>query len=104
MILSGCLKLLPPEKLDQLDIPEEGESRLPVGKVLYMSESDLSIPGGNATLSQLRAEDTRFNLFTGNQTFEQRDRSFEVMNCFLISFNVPGFCLIFLKVELLSTT
>ncbi|XP_057427075.1 probable hexosyltransferase MUCI70 [Lotus japonicus] len=79
-----CLKLLPPEKLDQLDIPVEEESRLPVGKVLYMSESDLSIPGGNATLSQLRAEDTRFNLFTGNQTFEQRDRSFEVKETMMV--------------------
>jgi hypothetical protein len=28
----------------------------------------------------LRAEDTSFNLFTGNQTFEERQRSFEVIS------------------------
>ncbi|KAG4953482.1 hypothetical protein AAZX31_14G075700 [Glycine max] len=74
-----CLKLLPPEKLEQLDIPvEEESSSVPVGEVLYMSESDRSFVGGSVTLSQLRTEDTRFNLFTGNQTFDQRDQSFEV--------------------------
>ncbi|WJX15820.1 hypothetical protein P8452_05921 [Trifolium repens] len=73
-----CLKLLPPEKLEQLEIPVEEESSLPIGKVLYMSGNDVSFVGGNATLSQLRAEDTSFNLFTGNQTFEERQRSFEV--------------------------
>ncbi|KAG4931680.1 hypothetical protein AAZX31_17G234000 [Glycine max] len=73
-----CLKLLPPEKLEQLDIPvEEESSSVPVGEVLYMSESDRSFVGGSVTLSQLRTEDTRFNLFTGNQTFKQRDQSFE---------------------------
>ncbi|KAG2390423.1 uncharacterized protein HKW66_Vig0221710 [Vigna angularis] len=78
-IRERCLKLLPPEKLEQLDIPVEQESsRIPVGEVLYMSESDRSFVGANVTLSQLRTEDTRFNLFTGNQTFEERDRSFEV--------------------------
>lgn len=80
LILSGCLKLLPPEKLEQLEIPVEGETSLPIGKVLYMSERDAPFIGGNTTLSQLRAEDTRFNLFTGNQTFEERDRSFEVIS------------------------
>ncbi|XP_045791379.1 probable hexosyltransferase MUCI70 [Trifolium pratense] len=73
-----CLKLLPPEKLEQLEIPVEEESSLPIGKVLYMSGNDASFVGGNATLSQLRAADTSFNLFTGNQTFEERQRSFEV--------------------------
>lgn len=81
------MKLLPPENLEQLDIPVEQESsRIPVGEVLYMSESDRSFVGANVTLSQLRTEDTRFNLFTGNQTFEERDRSFEVMRWFLFSF------------------
>ncbi|XP_014502835.1 uncharacterized protein LOC106763148 [Vigna radiata var. radiata] len=78
-IRERCLKLLPPENLEQLDIPVEQESsRIPVAEVLYMSESDRSFVGANVTLSQLRTEDTRFNLFTGNQTFEERDRSFEV--------------------------
>ncbi|CAI8606396.1 unnamed protein product [Vicia faba] len=77
-IRERCLKLLPPEKLEQLEIPVEEESSLPIREVLYVSGNDLSFEGENATLSQLRAEDTRFNLFTGNQTFEERDRSFEV--------------------------
>ncbi|KAI5393037.1 probable hexosyltransferase MUCI70 [Lathyrus oleraceus] len=73
-----CLKLLPSEKLEQLEIPVEEESSLPIREILYISGNDASFVGGNATLSQLRAEDIRFNLFTGNQTFEERDRSFEV--------------------------
>ncbi|XP_019430733.1 PREDICTED: uncharacterized protein LOC109338052 isoform X1 [Lupinus angustifolius] len=74
-----CLKLLPPEKLEQLDIPAEEGSSSPIDKLLYVtSESDTSFLGGNAALSQLRTEGTRFNLFTGNQTFEERDKSFEV--------------------------
>lgn len=56
----------------------EEESSLPIREILYISGNDASFVGGNATLSQLRAEDIRFNLFTGNQTFEERDRSFEV--------------------------
>ncbi|KAK7376848.1 hypothetical protein VNO80_02265 [Phaseolus coccineus] len=80
-----CLKLLPPEKFEQLDIPvEEESSSVPVGEVLYISESDRSFVGANVTLSQLRTEDTRFNLFTGNQTFEQRDRSFEVKETMMV--------------------
>ncbi|XP_020235423.1 uncharacterized protein LOC109815190 [Cajanus cajan] len=80
-----CLKLLPHEKLEHLDIPAEEESfSFPVGEVLYMSESDESFVGGNVTLSQLRTEDTRFNLFTGNQTFEQRDKSFEAKETMMV--------------------
>lgn len=80
ILLLGCLKLLPPEKLEQLDIPDvEEQSSFGVREVIYMSGSDASFVGGNATLSQLRAEGSRFNLFTGNQSFEQRDSSFEVM-------------------------
>lgn len=86
LILSGCLKLLPPEKLEQLDIPAEEESSSSIDKVLYItSESDTSVVGGNTALSQLRTEDTRFNLFTGNQTFEEREKSFEVIRLFLSS-------------------
>lgn len=80
-----CLKLLPPEKLEQLDIPAEEESSSPIDKVLYItSESDTSVVGGNTALSQLRTEDTRFNLFTGNQTFEERDKSFEVKKAVMV--------------------
>lgn len=74
------MKLLPPEKLEHLDIPMEDESSsFPVGEVLYMSGGEESFVRGNVALSQLRTEGMRFNLFTGNQTFDDRDKSFEVM-------------------------
>ncbi|KAJ7966693.1 Protein of unknown function (DUF616) [Quillaja saponaria] len=71
-----CLKLLPREELDRLDIPLDEDSSGPVNKVLYISESDTPSVGGNSTLSQWRREVIR--LFTGNQTLDQRDNSFEV--------------------------
>ena len=81
LMVLGCLKLLPPEKLENLDIPEGVESGGPVDEVLYISSgSDATFVGANTTFSQLHTEDTRFNLFTGNQTFEERDKSFEVIS------------------------
>lgn len=69
-----CLKLLSPEELLHLDIPKEKESSCPIKKVVYLSESDTN----HVTLSQQDMEVTRFNLFTGNQTLEQREQSFKV--------------------------
>ncbi|KDP38449.1 hypothetical protein JCGZ_04374 [Jatropha curcas] len=73
-----CLKLLPHEELQHLDIPIHDEFSSPVKNVTYISEKDPQHGGGNSTLSRLRAEGTRFNLFTGDQTFDQRERSFKV--------------------------
>lgn len=82
--LSGCLKLLPPEELEHLDVPVGEESTSPVNKVLYISENDTPSLVGNTALSQHRTEATRFNLFTGNQTLDQRDKSFKVRSFILI--------------------
>ncbi|XP_059455456.1 probable hexosyltransferase MUCI70 isoform X2 [Corylus avellana] len=71
-----CLKLLPLEELEHLDIPEGGESTSPVKKVLYMSENDIPFLEENTNLQRTGA--TRFNVFTGNQTRDQREKSFKV--------------------------
>lgn len=84
LILLGCLPLLPPEELDQLDIPVEKDFRGPVKKVSYISESDTSLVGVSTDLTQQHPEITRFNLFTGNQTLQERDSSFEVIKHSLI--------------------
>ncbi|KAF7817547.1 uncharacterized protein G2W53_031516 [Senna tora] len=84
-----CLKLLPPKELEHLDIPVDKESGGPVNKVLYISESGTSFVGGNTTLSQQHPQVTRFNLFTGNQTLDQRERSFEVKETMIVH---CGFC------------
>lgn len=83
-IVPGCLKLLPPEELEHLGIPMGEESTSPVNKVLYLSENDTASLEGNAALSQQRTEGTRFNLFTGNQTHDQRAKSYKVMSFILI--------------------
>ncbi|KAF7829711.1 Uracil-DNA glycosylase [Senna tora] len=77
-IRERCLKLLPPEELEHLDIPVEEESSIPINRVLYISESNASFEEVNTTLSLQHTGVTRFNLFTGNQTLDQRERSFEV--------------------------
>ncbi|KAK2660451.1 hypothetical protein Ddye_006984 [Dipteronia dyeriana] len=73
-----CLDLLPPEQLEHLDVPVNGESESPVKKVVYMSNNSIPYVEANATISQQRSEGTRFNIFTGNQTFDQRQKSFKV--------------------------
>lgn len=83
-IVSGCLKLLPPEELEHLGLPEGEESTSPVKKVLYISENDTPFLEENTALSQQRTGATRFIFFTGNQTFDQREKSFKVMSCILL--------------------
>ncbi|GMY28490.1 probable hexosyltransferase MUCI70 [Fagus crenata] len=73
-----CLKLLPPEELEHLDIPVGEGSNSPVNQVLYMSESDTLVSEGSNILSRQSTETTRFNSFTGNQTLDQREKSFKV--------------------------
>ncbi|XP_015884715.3 probable hexosyltransferase MUCI70 [Ziziphus jujuba] len=73
-----CLKLLSPEELEHLDIPSGNESPIPVSRVVYMSENDSPFISGAAILSGQHTEATKFNLFTGNQTLDQRDNSFKV--------------------------
>ncbi|PKI35089.1 hypothetical protein CRG98_044529, partial [Punica granatum] len=73
-----CLKLLPPEEIQLLDIPSTKESSSPIKNVVYKSENDASYDDGKVIFPQQQSEVTRFNLFTGNQTFEQREKSFKV--------------------------
>ncbi|KAE8667553.1 30S ribosomal protein S9 [Hibiscus syriacus] len=75
-----CLKLLPAEDLEHLDIPddEESTSAIPVKKLGYISDRETSYGGWNSTFSWQRTNGGRFNLFTGNQTFDERERSFKV--------------------------
>ncbi|POO03194.1 hypothetical protein TorRG33x02_012550 [Trema orientale] len=72
-----CLKLLPQEELEHLDIPSSKGSTSPVSKVLYISENDTPFLGRNIVLSGQSTNATRFNLFTGNQTLDQRENSFK---------------------------
>lgn len=71
----GCLKLLPPEELEHLDILEHKDSGSPVKRVVYLTDTDVSMGEKKA----VRVNGTRFNLFTGNQTFAERENSFQVM-------------------------
>lgn len=73
-----CLKILSPEDLQYLDIPVGENPATSVKNVVYISENDAAYVGGNLTLSQQHTEATRFNLFTGYQTFVQREKSFKV--------------------------
>ncbi|XP_052193705.1 probable hexosyltransferase MUCI70 isoform X2 [Diospyros lotus] len=82
--LQGCLKLLPPEELEHLDIPLDKELTSPVMKVVYISDNDKPYVEGNVTNSEHHMEGTRFNLFTGYQTLEEREKSFKVSKTALL--------------------
>ncbi|XP_044475317.1 probable hexosyltransferase MUCI70 isoform X2 [Mangifera indica] len=72
-----CLKLLPPDELEHLDLPVNEETRSHVKKVIYFSENGILDVVGNDTFSQQKSKGTRFNLFTGYQTLDQREKSFK---------------------------
>ncbi|KAG9152108.1 hypothetical protein Leryth_017695 [Lithospermum erythrorhizon] len=76
-----CLKILLPEELQRLEIPLDEASQNPIRKLVYLTESDEAYAKGNFSISQQLSSGTRFNLFTGLQTFQQRDQSFK-MRCF----------------------
>ncbi|KAG8389977.1 hypothetical protein BUALT_Bualt01G0035500 [Buddleja alternifolia] len=73
-----CLKLLPPEELELLKIPNDMDSTSPLKELMYIRETDKTNKEGKFNMSALYLENTRFNLFTGNQTLEERDQSFKV--------------------------
>ncbi|OMO74989.1 Plant disease resistance response protein [Corchorus olitorius] len=86
-----CLKLLPAEELEHLDIPVDDEEYKsgPVKRLLYISDNEMPYGGGNSTFSWQRTNGTRFNLFTGNQTFDEREKSFKVNETAVVH---CGFC------------
>lgn len=78
-LFSVCLKLLPPEQLEQLDVRVDKESESVVKEVVYLSDNSVPDAGGNSSILQKRGDGIRFNLFTGNQSFDQREKSFKVL-------------------------
>ncbi|KAL6527414.1 hypothetical protein OROGR_016504 [Orobanche gracilis] len=73
-----CLKLLPPEELELLEIPDGEDSKIPLKDLVYAMETDRASEEGKFNLSTVYLEGERFNLFTGNQTLEDREQSFKV--------------------------
>ncbi|XP_058069162.1 probable hexosyltransferase MUCI70 [Magnolia sinica] len=88
-----CLKILPPNEIQRLEFPADVEPDFPVKRVVYKSASeDTSHIGGDGLLLRQYTKATRFNLFTGNQTLEERAESFKVsetavVNCGFYSEN-----------------
>ncbi|CAN1163797.1 Probable hexosyltransferase MUCI70 [Linum perenne] len=75
MYISACLKLLPPDELEFLDIPNGGEDDSPVKNVIYLSEKDVPQMVQNATH---KSKQINFNSFSGYPSLEERDASFAV--------------------------
>ncbi|KAK4768700.1 hypothetical protein SAY87_003841 [Trapa incisa] len=73
-----CLKLLPPEEIQLLVVSTTKESLSPIKNVIYISRNEALHEGGEMIIPEQQTEATRFNMFTGNQTSEQRDESFKV--------------------------
>lgn len=81
--MSGCLKLLPPEELELLEIPNLKDSGSPLKELVYVTETDGASKEQKFNLSMVYLEGARFNLFTGNKTLEQREQEFKVISCIL---------------------
>ncbi|XP_008808902.1 uncharacterized protein LOC103720789 [Phoenix dactylifera] len=77
-IREPCLKILSPEKIRTLEFPASAEDNVPIKRVVYKSDSGEHHIAGNAMLLPQYAGATRFNLFTGNQTLNEREQSFKV--------------------------
>lgn len=73
-----CLKLISAEELEHLDIPEDKGPNGPTKNLVYITEENDPYAGRNSTFSKQHKEVGRFNLFTGYQTLDQRERSFKV--------------------------
>ncbi|XP_051149828.1 probable hexosyltransferase MUCI70 [Andrographis paniculata] len=72
-----CLKLLPLEELERLEIPNDEETSSPIKELVYAMEPYRVGEEGKLNLPPY-SNSTRFNLFTGNQTLEQREESFKI--------------------------
>ncbi|KAI3702480.1 hypothetical protein L6452_28218 [Arctium lappa] len=72
-----CLKLSPPEYIKTLPSPFE-KSASPVKEIVYITGVNSSFVGEKTTLLQQPFEVSRFNRFTGFQTFYERNESFKV--------------------------
>ncbi|PKA65957.1 hypothetical protein AXF42_Ash010366 [Apostasia shenzhenica] len=72
-----CLKMLNPEEIQQLEFPAIAELSSTVKNVIYKSDPGIYAIESNTTFLSY-AGTTRFNLFTGNQTLEEREESVTV--------------------------
>ncbi|KAK1276960.1 Non-symbiotic hemoglobin 1 [Acorus gramineus] len=86
-IRQPCLKIVPPEQIQNLEFPEEVGTKDAVKRIVYKSDTSSS-----NTLSGEDMGATRFNLFTGPQTLSEREESFKVnetavVNCGFYSEN-----------------
>ncbi|KAK1323082.1 hypothetical protein QJS10_CPA02g00101 [Acorus calamus] len=86
-IRQPCLKIVPPEQIQNLEFPEEVRTNDAVKRIVYKSDTSSS-----NTLSGEDMGATRFNLFTGPQTLSEREESFKVnetavVNCGFYSEN-----------------
>ncbi|XP_024959784.1 uncharacterized protein LOC112500516 [Cynara cardunculus var. scolymus] len=72
-----CLKLSPPEYIKTLPSSFE-KSASPVKEIVYITGINSSFSGEKTTLLQQPFEVSRFNRFTGFQTFYERNESFKV--------------------------
>ncbi|XP_077233575.1 DNA-directed RNA polymerase subunit beta (DUF616) [Tasmannia lanceolata] len=73
-----CLKILPSKEIKYLEFPMDTEPDFPVKRVLYKSDNNAPYRGGDSALLRQYANATRFNLFTGDQTLHEREKSFKV--------------------------
>lgn len=73
-----CLKILPAEELEHLDIPSIETPSFPVNRIVYISKSEGADTHGNTNILQQHSNGTRFNLFTGYQTIQEREQSYKV--------------------------
>ncbi|KAG9447220.1 hypothetical protein H6P81_013348 [Aristolochia fimbriata] len=73
-----CLKLLSPEQLRHLEFPPALTPDPPVKSIIYRRDVDESHISSSGIALQTYTEGTRFNAFTGNQTFVERHESFKV--------------------------
>ncbi|XP_068661322.1 probable hexosyltransferase MUCI70 [Aristolochia californica] len=73
-----CLKLLPAEELRHLEFPPIVAPDSPIRRIIYKGDFDETRIGGSGNALQEYTDGTRFNKFTGNQTFIERQESFKV--------------------------
>ncbi|XP_072989316.1 probable hexosyltransferase MUCI70 [Typha latifolia] len=71
-----CLKILGPEKLENLEFPASAEPKFSVKRVIYRSDHGEQHNVDNP-MHMWDANATRFNLFTGYQTLHEREESFK---------------------------
>ncbi|KAL6893997.1 hypothetical protein ACP4OV_008095 [Aristida adscensionis] len=69
----SCLKILDPEKLQNLELPQSPETNISIKKVLYRSN-----PSHIEDDTSSHSENSRFNSFTGYQTLNEREESFKI--------------------------